>query len=474
MDATRVDTASRALEHLIEGRRVSRKQFLERSGAAALAVSAGPLLAACGGGGGGGGTTGGNKQLKILQWSHFVPRYDTWFDSYAKQWGSDNGVNVVVNHIDLADLGARTTAEISAGSGHDLIELLSPPSAFEPSVHDLSDLAKKATNRFGTQTGLCTKSTFNPTTGKHYGFCHGWVPDPGDYRKSEWQKVGMPNGPASWDDLLKGGTQIKQQQNVRMGIGMSQEIDSNMAARALIWAFGGSVQDANENVVINSPEVISAVEYMVKLFKSTMTDEVFSWTAASNNEGLISGELSYILNSISAYRSAQSDSPDVADDVFFTKALNGPGGQSVVSAHVIPIYIAPKFSKNLDTAQQFMLDLVKNYSDAVYNSELYNFPAFPSTAPKLNGWLQKDPFKSKPDTKLSVLQDAEQWSTNVGHPGSANAAIGEVFGTFILPNMLASAVRGKASPKDAVASAESQIQTIFAKWRKKGLVGGTS
>jgi multiple sugar transport system substrate-binding protein len=459
------------LQRLGQGRRVSRRQLLQATGAAALAASAGPLLAACGGGGGGG---GGKKQLKILQWSHFVPRYDTWFDGYVKKWGSDNGVTVTVNHIDLADLSARTAAEISSGSGHDLIELLSPPSAFEPSAQDLTHVNKEAEKRFGQQLMLCKNSTYNPTTDKYYGFCHGWVPDPGDYRKSQWDKVGLANGPSTWDDLLTGGTKIKQQANVRMGIGMSQEIDSNMAARALIWSFGGSVQDGNENVVINSPQVVDAVEYMVKLFKSTMTNEVFSWTASSNNEGLISGELSYILNSISAYRSAQDASPDVADDVFFTKALTGPGGQGFASAHVIPIYIVPKFSKNLDTAEQFLLDLVKNYGEAVNNSELYNFPAFPSTAPKLSTWLQKDPFGSKPSDKLAVLQGAEQWSTNVGHPGPANAAIGEVFGTFVLPNMMASAARGKATPKDAVANAEAQIKPIFAKWQKKGLVGGGS
>src|SRR2546425_741224 len=27
------------------------------------------------------------KTLKILQWSHFVPSYDVWFDKYAKDWG---------------------------------------------------------------------------------------------------------------------------------------------------------------------------------------------------------------------------------------------------------------------------------------------------------------------------------------------------------------------------------------------------
>ena len=242
--------------------------------------------------------------LRILQWSHFVPKHDQWFDPFAKQWGQHVGVSVSVDHVDLADLPTRLSAEIAAGQGHDLVELLSPPSSFEPSLLDLTDINKEAQKRFGKQTQLCTKSSFNPHTNVFYGFCHGWAPDPGDFRKGMWQKVGLAGGPTTYDELLKGGTDIVKGQNVHMGIGMSNEIDSNMAARAMIWSFGGSVQDANENVVLNSPETVAAVDYMVKLFKATMTAEVFAWNAASNNQGLIAGNLSYILNSISAYRTA--------------------------------------------------------------------------------------------------------------------------------------------------------------------------
>ena len=449
--------------------RTSRRQFLKASGTTVLAAGMGPsLLAACGGGG----TSG--KGLKILQWSHFVPSYDKWFDDYAKSWGNKNGIQVSVDHIDNADIPARTASEISAGSGHDLIEWISPPSALEPSVRDMSDVVREAEKKFGKQLDVCKMSSFNPTTNKYYGFCHTWTPDPGDYRKSLWEKVGMPNGPSTWDELVMGGTEIKKSQNVRMGIGMSQEVDSNMAARAMIWSFGGSVQDEHENVVINSPEVVAAVEYMSRLFKQTMTAEVFSWTAASNNQGLIAGQLSYILNSISAYRTAQTTNPDVANDIFFVPALKGTGGRGLASEHVIRSYIVPKFSKHADDANKFLIDLVANSADGVSHSQLYDFPAFSNTGveSKLPGWLTNDPYKSQPADKLVLLKDAVKWSTNVGHPGPSNAAIGEVFGTFVLPNMMASVARGKATPQQAVANAEREIKAIFGKWRKRGLVGG--
>ena len=32
--------------------------------------------------------------LSILQWSHFVPAFDTYLDSWAKTWGAKYGVDV--------------------------------------------------------------------------------------------------------------------------------------------------------------------------------------------------------------------------------------------------------------------------------------------------------------------------------------------------------------------------------------------
>jgi multiple sugar transport system substrate-binding protein len=409
--------------------------------------------------------------LKILLWSHFVPSHDKWFDPFAKDWGKKVGVDVTVDHINNAEIPARTAAEIQAGSGHDVIQYIATLSQFEPAVVDLSDIVQEANKRWGNQLDLCKKSSFNPNTNRFYAYAPGWVPDPGDYRKSLWQDVGLPDGPATWDDLLRGGAEIKAKKGIQLGIGLSQEIDSNMAGRALLWSFGASEQDENERVVINSPETVAAVEFMTKLFKQTMTNEVFSWNAASNNQGLIAGKLSYILNSISAWRTAQEANPVVADDVYFTPALRGPK-EAKVAQHVMYNWIVPKHAENADAAKEFLLHYTANFPLVTWHSKLYDFPAWPKLVPNIKTWLGKDPFGAKPADKLAFLADALPWSTNIGNPGPANPAIGEVFGTFVIPNMFARAARGELSPTASVAQAERQINAIFAKWRARKLVGG--
>src|SRR5437867_12552874 len=57
--------------------------------------------------------------LRILQWSHFIPAYDAWYDRFAKEWGDKNGVKVRVDHIPHLDIPARMAAELAAGARHD-------------------------------------------------------------------------------------------------------------------------------------------------------------------------------------------------------------------------------------------------------------------------------------------------------------------------------------------------------------------
>ena len=412
--------------------------------------------------------------LSMLLWSHFVPRHDEWFDQFVAEWGEANGVTVQVDHINTADIPASIAAEISAGQGHDIVEHIASLAQYEKSVLDLTDLVEEANARHGEQLPMAQRNSFNPTTNFYYGFCHGYAPDPGNYRRSLWEGVEMADGPGTWDDLLAGGARIKAEQGVQMGLGMSNEIDSRMAAQSLMWAFGASVQDAEENVVINSPETVAAVTYMADLFKQTMTPEVFGWNAASNNQLLVAGRASYILNSISAYRTAQRDQPEVGADIFFRTPLVGPAGEEGALAHGHAVFISmiPNYAANPDTAKEFLLHLVNNYAQAAEQSELYNFPAWPETVPDLESWVDEDPYGSEPADKLSILKTANDWTTNLGHPGPANAAMGEIFALPILPNMMARAARGEQTPEESVAQAEGEITAIFDHWRAEGLIGG--
>ena len=89
--------------------------------------------------------------LRILQWSHFIPAYDVWYDKFAQQWGEKNGVKVRVDHIPHLEIPARMAAEFAAGAGHDIIYNGSSilTRLYYKNLVDLSDVAESAGKKYG-------------------------------------------------------------------------------------------------------------------------------------------------------------------------------------------------------------------------------------------------------------------------------------------------------------------------------------
>src|SRR5215831_9457143 len=111
------------------------------------------------------------KTLKIIQWSHFVPGYDKWFDGvFTKEWGAKHNTNVIVDHIAIGEINARAAAEVAAKKGHDLFMFLAPPAAYEKQVIDHGNVYQEIEKRQGKKIDLAHKSTYNPKTKKYFAF----------------------------------------------------------------------------------------------------------------------------------------------------------------------------------------------------------------------------------------------------------------------------------------------------------------
>ena len=105
--------------------------------------------------------------LRILQWSHFIPAYDTWFDSkLTKEWGDKNGVKVRVDHIPHLELPARMAAEYAAGAGHDIIMNGSSilTRLYYKSLADLSDIYEAAGKKHGGWIPTAKALVVHPNT----------------------------------------------------------------------------------------------------------------------------------------------------------------------------------------------------------------------------------------------------------------------------------------------------------------------
>lgn len=439
---------------------IRRRRILQAVGATGLATIASPFFIH--------NAYAAKNTLKILQWNHFVPAYDEWFDkTYVTAWGQKNDTDVVVDHVGIPAIATRAAAEVSAQQGHDLFMFLSPPPVYEDQVIDHREVYEECERKHGKPVQLATKSSYNPKTKKYFAFSDSFVPDPVNYRKDLWDDVGMAP-PDTWDDVLNTGQKIKQKHKLGVGIGLSAELDTAMAIRTILFAFGGSVQDEHSKVVLASKQTLEAVKFVKALYENAMTAEVLAWDASSNNRAMLAGKISLCLNAISVTREGENKHIPITPSIQLTQALQGPG-QRIGMEHVMDCYVIWKFAKNIDGAKQFLVDYIDSFREGFLASQYYNFPSFPSTVPDLEKLIADDP-KAQPTDKYKVLGTLTNQATNVGYPGYANAATDEIFNTWVLNTMFAKAATGNQTPENAMKEAHATCQRIFAKWHEKGAI----
>jgi multiple sugar transport system substrate-binding protein len=414
-------------------------------------------------------------ELRIMQWAHFVPAYDQWLDNtYVKRWGEANDVEVKVDHINNALLYSTGASQVAAQSGHDLFWFISPPSTFQKQVVPVTDIVQEVSRKLGPMSRVARKSTYNPKTKQFYGFPDDYAPDPVQYRRSHLQEAGVSLN--SWESLRQGAPKLKAIGHP-VGLGMSNEIDSNMLLTSLLYCYGGFIQNEENRIVIGqgAPRrgAIQALTVMRDIYRRGMSDEVFAWTAASNNQAFLAGRLSVALNAISIARSAElSGNTPLSDDTWLASIPRGPH-MRMGNEHVMGVFVIWKFAKNKAAARKYLIDQQLGYREHFIRSGFYNFPAWTGA---IKGGFKEIRRLSAQDThkprgKYTVLTTiAEKYTTNPGHPGNTTPVIDEIFNTFLIPQMFAEVAQGKSTPAEAVSDFARKAQGIYRKWRNQGLV----
>jgi multiple sugar transport system substrate-binding protein len=405
--------------------------------------------------------------LTALTWVHFVPSYDAWLDPWAKAWGEKNDVQVTLEHINNTLLDTRAAAEVAAQQGHDLFFNLHPMASYEDQVINHAPIVQEVAKKLGPYMPIAKNSTYDPKSKKYFAVSDSYVPDPVVWRHDLWNGVG--ESPYTWEHVRKAAPKLKALGHP-IGIGQSQELDSNMALFAFLMCFGSFIQNEHNRPAMNVKNTVNAVKFMADIYKSGEDASIFAWNPASNNQGLISGQLSMILNAISATRTPESLNLPFSNDLYVWPIPIGPHGRYGLE-HLMGCWSIWKFAQNKQNAEQFLVDLLLEAKTATIQSQLYNFPTFANAFPfkAINRLAAKDPHK--PHGKYTVLTTiAEKYTHNIGWPGTVNAAMDEVFSTFLIPQMFAQVSQGKLSAADSVSATVKQINGIYKKWEKRGKI----
>jgi len=408
------------------------------------------------------------KTLKIAKWSHFVPEYDTWFESMTQEWGKQHDTRIIVDAIPVEEVRAAAMAEVKAGKGHDAFIFPWPPAEFCQHVVDHAEIYQSVASKYGAIPQIAHRSTFNTRKKQYFAFADFWAPSPLHFFEDDWAKIGMPLGPVHYGSLYGGGKKLREQFNIPCGLAFTPTLEGNVTLHTLLYAFRAWILDGSGNVLFNKNAfAVGALKYIQMLYRDTGTPEQLSWTSGGNVQAMLSRKTSCTTNAISLLRAAEKQEPQVASRILLQPPLLGRNGMGITALpHVTNCSVVWNFAKNPAGAKEFLADLIDGSRTGYEKSMGCNFPIYPKTVPDLIVRLSKDP-QASPADKYVELKDALHWTPNLGVPGFATPAFMEVFTTSVIPRMVQSVLKGDQAPEDAARIAQAEIQGIADKWNQR-------
>src|SRR5699024_7062543 len=138
--------------------------------------------------------------------------------------------------------------------------------------------------------------------------------------------------PETWDELIDSATDLQGKEGTDFGYLMQANQYEGLVTTAIefIGGCGGAVLDENENVVVDSPETVKAIEKMQEIVDSDFVpDDILNFTEIETESSFIEGNAVFARNW--PYLQASSndeEKSEVAGDVDFTTIPEGDDGST--------------------------------------------------------------------------------------------------------------------------------------------------
>ena len=328
-----------------------------------------------------------------------------------------------------------------------------------------NDIVQEVTKKRGKMKPLAHKATYNPRTKKYFAFSDNYVPDPVNWRSDLWGEVGLR--PTTWDNVLKAAPKLRAMGHP-IGIGMSNEIDTNMALMAMMMCFGSFIQNERAARHAEHKATVEVLKFGRELFRQGMSNEIFAWTASSNNQAMVAGRLSLALNAISITRTAEGSNPDLASKISLAPIPAGPNGRLGLE-HVMGAYVIWKFAQEQEAGEEVpRRPRDRSTSGRSRTRSSTTSRSWPSLGHERPAAARARPCHEAGGKYGSSATIAEKYTNNPGYPGYTNAAIDEIFNKWLIPQMFAEVAQGKRTPEEAADVYDRSFKHIFQRWRNRG------
>ena len=273
-----------------------------------------------------------------------------------------------------------------------------------------------------------------------------------NYRIEASKKAGFSTFPDKTDAFLE-YTKAMKAQGTPGGFALGHASgDGNTWVHWALWSHGGQTVDANDKVIINSPETAKALEYGKALY-GNMIPGVAAWNDSSNNKAFLSGDISWTNNGISIYVAAQNSAKQIAADMNHAYFPIGPVGK-LTELHLMYPILAMTYTKYPQACKALI--------------------AFMLEADQFNPWIQSakgylthclNAYDKNPvwtaDPKNTPYRDVAKRSLTAGGLGSVGEKAATAIADFVVLDMFANYCTGREDVKGAIAIAERQLKRIY-------------
>jgi len=391
-------------------------------------------------------------KIQLLRWKRFVQSEEEAFQAAVDAFTKATGVAVRIDSEGFEDLRPKAAVAANIGSGPDIIWGIHADAHLYPdAMMDVSDICDHLGGKYGGWYPVAEQ--YGKRDGK-------WINVPFtvsgnflNYRISHMKQAGFDKFPETNADFLTMMQNLKKN-GTPGGFALGNASgDGNSWTHWLLWSHGGKMVDKDDNVTINSPETIAALEYARELGE-TFLPGCASWLDGHNNKAFLQGACSVTNNGISIYAAAQREGmTEIANDMDHAFFPIGPAGEPT-ELHVLFPMMLYKHTKYPNAAKALVTWLSeKDQYDAFLQGSL-GYLSHALKAFEANPVWTEDP-------KRLVFRDAALRSRTFAHEGSLGYAASSVFADFVVVNMIAEAATGAKSPKDAAADAARRAERYY-------------
>ena len=394
-------------------------------------------------------------RLRVLRWSRFVQGDIDAYMANVKRFTEKTGIEVRVDNETWEDVRPKAAVAANVGSGPDIVLSTNDDANMYPDkLLDVTDLCEYLGSKYGGWYPAV--EAFLRPDGKNWiGVGLGATGSLIVYRQSQIKAAGFDSFPKDTDGFLK-LLQALKAKGTPGGFALGNATGDSGWTHWLMWAFGGKIVDKDNNVVIDSPETIKALEYGREMY-ATFVPGTLSWLDPNNNKAFLDDQVSVTNNGISIYYAAKnSKDPKVkamAEDIYHAPFPVGPVGEPT-EYHLFFNQMIFKYTKYPKAAKEFLRFMMEAEQ---YNPWLEGAGGYISQPLRA---YEKNPVWTV-DPKHTPYRDSTKNLRPAGFAGKLGYASAGALSDFIVTNMVAEAASGSKTPKEAAEQAQKRAERYY-------------